>query len=119
MNNGEQERVQGLACVASHLYEIDRARTWSMIDEVVKSSNAAANVMTDDTKLTAQLQAKGVIAVEHVNVPAFNLLKLFELLAKDDFPRASSAAKDLKGEGPRATTNLAIARSVLDQRNRH
>lgn len=119
MSNGEQERVQALACVASHFYQVDQARTWVMMDEVVKSSNAAANVMTDDNKLTAQLQAKGVIAVVHVDVPTFNLPNLFELLAKDDFPRANSTAKDLKGEGPRATTNLAIARSVLDRQKRH
>lgn len=119
MSNGEQERVQALACVASHFYQVDQARTWIMIDEVVKSFNAAANVMMDGSKLTAQLQAKGVSAVVHVDVPTFNLLNLFELLAKDDFLRTNSAVKDLKGEGPRATTNLAIARSVLDQRKRH
>jgi hypothetical protein len=119
MGNGDQERVQALACVASHSYQVDQARTWIMIDEVVKSSNAAPNVALDSGKLTAQLQAKGVSAVVQVDVPAFNLLNLFELLAKEDFPRINTAVRDLKGEGPRAATSLAVARSVLDRRQQH
>lgn len=113
INNGELERVHALMCVASHFFKLDRARAWEMTADAVKASNAASNFTADDGKLTARFSVRDVMAQVNLDVPSFNLTNLFELLAKDDFSRANSVANSLKGEAPRATARLAIARSLL------
>lgn len=113
INNGELERIYALSCIASQFYTFDRARTWEVADDVVKSSNAIADSTADNGKLTVQLQVRDVVAMVNLEVPSFNLTNLFELLATDDFQRATSLANTFKGEAPRATANLAVARSLL------
>jgi hypothetical protein len=113
IGGGELERVHALSCVASRAFRIDRVRAWGIAADVVKASNAVPTFAADDGKLTSRLQARGVVAMVSFDVPTFNLTNLFELLAKEDSQRAESLADTLKGEAPRATAKLAVARSLL------
>lgn len=113
---GELERVHALSCVASNYFKVDRARAWDVTAEVVKASDAIPSLAADDGKLVARLQVRGVAAMVTFDVPSFNLTNLFELLAKDDFQRADSTAESLKGETPRATAKLAVARYLLGRK---
>jgi hypothetical protein len=107
------DRVYALACVASGFLKIDRSHAWEIAAEVVKASNAAPDFDASNGKLTARLQARGVVAMESINVPSFNLSNLFASLAKDDYQRAEGMADTLKGEAPRATARLAVTSSLL------
>ncbi|MDQ3802543.1 MAG: hypothetical protein M3416_01615 [Acidobacteriota bacterium] len=113
IDSGNSERVYALACVATHSFDLDRARTWEVTADVVKAVNAVADFAADDGKLTARLHARDVAAMIDLEVPSFNITGLFELLAGDDFHRATQLANGLKGDAARATANLAIARSLL------
>jgi hypothetical protein len=117
INNGELERVYALASVASHFFKFDRVRGWEIAVDAIKASNAVSDSAADDGKLAVRLQARGVAAMVNLDVPSFNLTNLFETLAKDDFERAGSLADTIKGEAPRATANLAIARSLLRKKS--
>jgi hypothetical protein len=116
INSGELDRVYALACVASRFLRVDRARAWEIAADVVKASNAASDLNADDGKLTARLQARGVVAMESFSVPSFNLTNLFAALAKDNYLRAEALAETFKGEAPRATAKLALARVLLTKK---
>lgn len=113
INTGELDRVYALACVASRFLRVDPARAWEIASDVVKASNDASDFDADDGKLTARLQARGVVAMESFSVPSFNLTNLFASLAKEDYQRVEALAETLKGEAPRATAKLALARALL------
>jgi hypothetical protein len=50
------------------------------------------------------------------NVPGLNLASIFRELARDDFFRAMDLARTFKSESPRAIATLAIADSVLSEK---
>jgi hypothetical protein len=115
INYGDPERVRALACVASQFFALDHARTQELMVDVVKASNAVADFSGDDCKLTAQLRAGNVFAMVTFDVPALNLIGLFELLVEDDFEGAAIMANSLRGDAPRAIAYLAITLHLLKQ----
>jgi len=118
IKNGDPDRVYALSCIASHFFIFDRSRAWEMTDDIVNASNAVPNFTPGDGRLTARLQARGVVAMLNVDVPSFNITGLFELLARDNFRRAADIAHVLKSDASRATVNLSIARSLLSKQKR-
>jgi hypothetical protein len=50
-------------------------------------------------------------------VPDFNIEGIFGKLATDDYDRAVQMARGFHGETPRVNATIAIARSVLNEKN--
>ena len=114
LDEGSPERIRALVAVASQLSNLDRARAWGLMDEVIKSANALADFSGEDGQITVRVEFKGGGAMtQNMNVDSFDLSGVFAALAAEDFDRASALARTLKGEGPRSVATLAIARSVL------
>ncbi|HEX7315812.1 MAG TPA: hypothetical protein VF297_17990 [Pyrinomonadaceae bacterium] len=114
------ERVRALLAVATRLTELDRARAWDVMQEVVKAANDLSNFSGEGGDITVRVEFKGGGAMtSNNNVESFDLTGVFAALARDDFDRAAALARTLKAEGPRAVATLAVVRSVLikkDQR---
>ena len=52
------------------------------------------------------------------NIDSFDLTGLFTALAQEDFYRAADLPKSFTGESPRAVAMLAVARTVLDKKQK-
>lgn len=113
---GEPDRVYALSCVAIAFYSLDRFRSWSVASDAIKAANAVPGFTGEDTKLSARLRAKNIVAMISVDEPSFNIVNLFEMLARDDLQLALSTANGLSGEPSRAAASLAVARSVLEKK---
>ena len=114
IDDSSPERVRALVAVATQLAELDRARAWELMNEVVKSANALADYSGEGGEITVRVEFKGGGAMtQNIDVQSFDLTGVFAALAREEFDRAAALARTLKGEGPRSVATLAIARSVL------
>jgi hypothetical protein len=120
MDDSSPERVRALIAVATQMVALDRTRVWELMNEVVKSVNALPDFSGEGATMTMRVKFKdGGAMTQNVDVESFDLTGLFDSLAREDFDRASSLARSLKGDSPRAVAALAVARAVLVKRAEH
>ena len=110
---GEADRPRALLAVAAPLYELDPSRVWSLMPDLVKAVNAAAEFTGEDGRLTIKFQSKTHTSVHGTTVDSFNLQPLFQTLSRADMNRAVELARNFTGESPRAVATLAVATAVL------
>jgi hypothetical protein len=108
------ERVSALVAVATQLYELDRARTWEVMHEVVKAANAAKGYTGEDGRISTSFEAGGTSMRSSSTVQSFDLTDIFTKLAREELQRAADLARTFEGEAPRSFATLAVARSVLE-----
>lgn len=114
----ETDRPRAFIAITSVFMEADPARAWDLISEAVKAANSSDGFTGDDARMTAMLRFKSGVVVGSFNVPDFDLLGIFRALAKYDLNRAIEAAKNFSGEAPRANATLAVARAVLEEKQK-
>ena len=107
------ERVRAFIAVATQMIQLDRARTWEVMLEIVKASNAAKEFTGEDARVGARLQTRNGVHSTSTTVSSFDLNDIFAKLAAEDLQRAVELAKAFDGESPRAVATLAVARAVL------
>jgi hypothetical protein len=110
-----KERVSALVAIATQLVELDRARAWEVMLEVVKASNAAKEYTGEDGRLNTRFQSKNMTMMSSNSAQSFDLGDIFARLAREDLQRAADLARAFDGESPRAFATLAVARAVLDK----
>ncbi|HEV7889776.1 MAG TPA: hypothetical protein VGP08_04015 [Pyrinomonadaceae bacterium] len=115
IDGASAERVRALVAVATQMIQLDRARTWEVMLEVVKASNAAKDFTGEDARMGVRLQTKNGVSASSTNVQSFDLNDIFAKLAAEDLSRAVELAKAFDGESPRAIATLAVARYVLSK----
>src|SRR5829696_2714984 len=111
-----RERASALVAVATQLYELDRARTWEVMHEVVKAANAAKEYTGEDGRIGMRFQSKGMSMSSSNTVQSFDLTDIFTKLAREELQRAADLARTFAGEAPRSFATLAVARAVLDNK---
>ena len=112
----DPDRARGLVAVASGFARTDRVRAWEMISEGVKAANAAEGFTGEDGLLSARLQTKNMVVATNASADDFDLSGVFTSLAGDDLYRAIELAKTFTAETARANATIAVARSVLEQK---
>jgi len=112
----DPDRARGLVAVASGFARTDRVRAWEMISEAVKAANAAEGFTGEDGLLSARLQTKNMVVATNASADDFDLSGVFTSLAGDDLYRAIELAKTFAAETARANATIAVARSVLEQK---
>ncbi len=111
------DRTRALVAIATRLYELDRARVWDLMSEIVKSSNAVAGDYTgEDGTLISRFQTKNMTMISSNSAETFDLTGLFTSLAREDLTRAAELARAFTNESPRAVATLAVARAVLEKK---
>jgi hypothetical protein len=108
-----KERVSALVAVATQLVELDRARAWEVMLEVVRASNAAKDYTGEDGRISNRFQSKNMTMSSSSSAQSFDLTDIFTKLAHEDLQRAADLAHTFEGESPRAFATLAVARTVL------
>jgi hypothetical protein len=111
-----KERVSALVAIATQLIEIDRARTWEVMLDVVKAANAAKEYTGEDGRMSTTFQTKNMTMRSSTGAQSFDLTDIFTKLAREELQRAADLARTFDGEAPRAFATLAVARAVLDQK---
>lgn len=111
------EHASALVAIATQFYELDRARAWEVMAEVVKAADAAEGTYTgEDGSLSVRLQTKNQTMMSNSSVNSFDLHGIFSKLAREDLSRAVELARGFGGESPRAVATLAVARAVLAEK---
>ena len=112
----DPDRPRALLAVANALFTIDRARGWDAVLEAMKGANAAEGFTGEDGRIQIRMVAKSRSSIRTSSAQDFDLAGIFGLLARDNYERAVELARGFQGEGPRATAVIAIARSVLTEK---
>ncbi|HEX8890818.1 MAG TPA: hypothetical protein VF779_16830 [Pyrinomonadaceae bacterium] len=112
------ERPRAFVAITSGFLEAEPTRAWEMIAETIKAANAAEGFTGDDSRMTAMLRFKEGVVMNTYNATDFDLLGIFRALAKADLYRAIDLAKSFTGEASRANATLAIARAVLEEKQK-
>ena len=112
------DRPRAFIAITSVFMEADPARAWDLISEAVKAANSAEDFTGDDARVASALRFKNGVMSTSFNVPDFDLLGIFRALAKYDLNRAIEAAKNFTAEAPRANATLAVARAVLEEKQK-
>jgi hypothetical protein len=111
-----RERVSALVAIATQLFELDRARTWEVMLDVVKAANAAKEYTGEDGRLSSLFHTKNMTMSSSNSAQSFDLTDIFTKLAREELQRAADLARTFEGESPRSFATLAVARSVLDNK---
>jgi hypothetical protein len=115
IDEADPDRARALLAVATPLYELDSARVWAQMADLVKTVNAVPEFTGEDGSLVIKFQTKSHASIRSSGADNFNLQPLFQLLARADLDRAVELAKTFTGESPRAVAMLAVATSVLNE----
>lgn len=109
IDGANADRARAMLAVATLLYELDRARVWTLMPDAVRTINSVSDFSGEDGQLVARFQTRNMGWISTGDAPNFNLQPLFALLAAEDMDRAVELARSFTGEAPRAVATLAIA----------
>jgi hypothetical protein len=116
IGGSDPARPRALTAVSSVFVEADRSRAWELISEVVKAGNSAEGFTGDDPRITGVLRFDNGLVTKSLSAADFDLLGVFRTLSRQDLYPAIEAAKNFTNEVPRANAILAIARTVLEEK---
>ena len=114
----DPDRARAFFAVTNALMAINPTTAWNTMSEAIKASNSNATFTGEDGQLTILMNTKGVNMIDQRLVPDFDVAGLFQRLAKDDYEKAVELARGFEHEAPRANAVIAIARSVLENKER-
>ncbi|MCA1555091.1 MAG: hypothetical protein LC747_00185, partial [Acidobacteria bacterium] len=118
IDGADADRARAMLAVATLLYELDRARVWTLMPDAVKAINAVSDFSGEDGQLVVRFQTRNMGSIRTDDAPNFNLQPLFALLAGEDMDRAVELARSFTAEAPRAVATLAIATAVLNDKSK-
>jgi hypothetical protein len=116
IDGADADRPRALLAVASLLYELDPTRVWTIMPDLVKAANSAADFTGEDGQLVIKFQSKTHASIHSSSVDSFNLKPLFQKLAAADMDHSIELAKTFTGEAPRASSIIAVATTVLTKK---
>jgi hypothetical protein len=114
----DPDRPKALMAVANGLFAADRARGWEASLEAVKAANSAESFTGEDGVLRISLLTANMSSVRSSSVQDFDVAGIFTALAKEDYGRSVELARGFEREAPRASAVIAIARSVLSEKQK-
>ena len=121
---GTRQRVAAYLAVTTTAAEISPERAWQLLAETVKAVNQTEDYAGDEDTLDLQAGVSeeadegGAESAERFSIETevFRLDRIFATMARLDFDKALTSARDLKDEVPRAFATLAVARAGLEQK---
>jgi hypothetical protein len=111
------DRPRGLLAIANALKLFEPSRAWDAAFDAVKAANSTDGFTGEDGVLNLGLGPQVSIGNKTYAAPDFDVEGIFTNLATDDYDRAVQLARGFQGEAPRANATIAIARSVLNEKN--
>jgi hypothetical protein len=118
IEGSDPDRARALMAVANALLLNERGKSWDATYDAVKAANSSEGFTGEDGVLRIGLQTKGMSSMRSSGAPDFDVSGIFGELAKDDYNRSVELARGFEREAPRANAVLAIARSVLEEKEK-
>ena len=114
----DPDRPRALMAVANTLLGIERPKAWDAVDDAIRAANSAEGFTGEDGVIRISLVTKGSSHVRSNSAQDFDLTGIFTELARDDYNRTVELARGFAREAPRASAVIAIARSVLESKDK-
>ncbi len=118
VEGSDPDRARALMAVANALLVSDRGKSWDATYDAVKAANSSEGFTGEDGAIRIGLQTKGMSSMRSSSVQDFDVLGIFGDLARDDYNRSVELARGFEREAPRASAVIAIARAVLEDKNK-
>jgi hypothetical protein len=118
IEGSDPDRARALMAVANALLLNERGKSWDATYDAVKAANSSEGFTGEDGVLRIGLQTKGMSSMRSSGAPDFDVSGIFSELAKDDYNRSVELARGFEREAPRANAVIAIARSVLEEKEK-
>ncbi len=118
IEGSDADRPRALMAVANALLVNDRGKTWDATYDAVKAANSAEGFTGEDGVLRISMFTKVIASTRTSSAPDFDVSTIFAELAKDDYNRTVELARGFEREAPRASAVMAIARAVLDDKDK-
>jgi hypothetical protein len=118
IEGSDPDRARALMAVANALLVSDRGKSWDATYDAVKAANSSEGFTGEDGAIRISLQTKGMSSMRSSGVQDFDVLGIFSELAQEDYNRTVELARGFEGEAPRASAVIAIARAVLEEKDR-
>jgi hypothetical protein len=118
IEGSDPDRARALMSVANALLVSDRGKSWDATYDAVKAANSAEGFTGEDGVLRIGLQTKTMTSLRSSSVEDFDVAGIFAELAKEDYSRTVELARGFEREAPRANAVIAIARAVLENKDK-
>ena len=112
----DPERPRGLLAVADAQRLVEPSRAWDAVAGAVEAANSAEGFTGEDGLIASHVNSKGRIMRRTDSAPDFDVAGVFGEAAGADLERAIQLARGFKGEAPRTSAVIAVARAVLAER---
>jgi hypothetical protein len=114
----DPDRPRALMAVANALLLSERGKSWDATYDAVKAANSAEGFTGEDGVIRIGLQTKGMSSLHSSSAQDFDVSGIFGELAKEDYNRSVELARGFEREAPRASAVIAIARAVLENKDK-
>jgi len=118
IEGSDPDRPRALMAVANALFLSDRDKTWDAVYDAAKAANSAEGFTGEDGVLRISLLTKSMSSVRSSTVADFDVSGVFRELARADYNRTVELARGFEREAPRASAVIAIARAVLEEKQK-
>jgi hypothetical protein len=118
IEGSDPDRPRALMAVANALLVNERSRSWDATYDAVKAANSAEGFTGEDGVIRVSLITKSMSSIRTSSVQDFDVSGIFGELAKEDYNRTVELARGFEREAPRASAVIAIARSVLEEKEK-
>lgn len=118
IEDSNADRPRALMAVANALLVSDRSKSWDAAYDAVKAANSTESFTGEDGVLRISLITKTMGTIRNSTVQDFDVAGIFTELALDDYNRTVELARGFEREAPRASAVIAIARAVLESKDK-
>lgn len=118
IEGSDADRPRALMAVANALLTSDRSKSWDAVYDAIKAANSAEGFTGEDGVLRISLLTKSMASVRSSSAQDFDVSGIFAELARDDYSRTVELARGFEREAPRASAVIAIARAVLEDKQK-
>lgn len=119
VEQGTHARVAAYGVVLQAEAQVDAARAWPMLAELVRAANAVEDFAGDEDSIDLSPDENSdeeLAELLSINAEAFRLDKIFSTMSRLDFDKTLAETRNLEDELPRAFARLAIARTALEMK---
>jgi hypothetical protein len=119
LSSSETDAPRAFLAAANAMFVVNQSFVWDTMSEAIKIANSADKFTGEDGELEFRLVTRGGPSYRsHETVPDFDLEGIFKRLADYDYDKAVQLARGLNRDAPRSVATIAIARTVLEQKQK-
>lgn len=113
LDPGAADRAYSLVAVLRQFLVLDRTRSWELLSETIKAANSVPDFTGERGQSALMLEGKFSIRLSVELAAATDLTDALRQLAEQNFYQTLDVSKTFRGDAPRASAMIAVARSVL------